>query len=52
MNAQSSAEEVDDPLDLTWLGLQRCDLAQGAALRRPVTGEQLAATVAELRRSV
>lgn len=50
MNALSVAEEVDDPLDLTWLGLRRCDLAQGAALRRPVPADQLGALVAELRK--
>ncbi len=52
MNALSIAEQVDDPLDLTWLGLRRCDLAQGAALRRPVPADQLAALVAELRKNV
>ena len=52
MNVVSIAEQVDDPLDLTWLGLRRCDLAQGAALRRPVPADQLGALVAELRKSV
>lgn len=52
MKALAIAEQVDDPLDLTWLGLHRCDLAQGAALRRPVPTEQLQALVAELRKSV
>jgi len=52
MRAVSSAEQVDDPLDLTWLGLHRCDLAQGATLRRPVEADQLAAVVAELRKSL
>ena len=50
LNALSVAEQVDDPLDLTWLGLHRCDLAQGAALRRPVAADQLGALVAELRK--
>ncbi len=52
MRAVSSAEHVDDPLDLTWLGLHRCDLAQGTTLRRPVEADQLAAVVAELRKSL
>lgn len=52
MSALSVAEQVDDPIDLTWLGLRRCDLAQGAALRRPVPADQLGALVAELRKSV
>ncbi len=52
MNLVSVAEQVDDALDLTWLGLHRCDLAQGAALRRPVPADQLAAMIAELRKSV
>lgn len=52
LNALSMAEQVDEPLDLTWLGLHRCDLAQGAALRRPVAADQLGALVAELRKSV
>ncbi|MBP7589127.1 MAG: diguanylate cyclase [Thermoanaerobaculia bacterium] len=52
MRAVSSAEQVDDPLDLTWLGLHRCDLAQGTTLRRPVEADQLAAVVAELRKSL
>ena len=42
MKIVSIAEQVDDALDLTWLGLHRCDLAQGAALRRPVPADQLA----------
>ncbi len=42
MKAVSIAEQVDEALDLTWLGLHRCDLAQGAALRRPVAADQLA----------
>jgi diguanylate cyclase (GGDEF)-like protein len=50
MRAVSIAERVDDALDLTWLGLHRCDLAQGAALRRPVPADQLSALVAELRK--
>ena len=52
MNVVSIAEQVDDALDLTWLGLRRCDLAQGTALRRPVPADQLAGLVAELRKSV
>lgn len=52
MRAVSSAEQVDDPLDLTWLGLHRCDLAQGTTLRRPVEADQLAAAVGELRKSL
>jgi len=51
MKVVSAAEQVDDALDLTWLGLHRCDLAAGAALRRPATGDQLGATIAELRKS-
>lgn len=50
MNIATIAELVDDPLDLTWLGLHRCDLAQGGALRRAVAADQLSATVAELRK--
>ena len=49
--ALSVADQVDDALDLTWLGVHRCDLAQGAALRRPVPADQLAAMIAELRKS-
>jgi diguanylate cyclase (GGDEF)-like protein len=52
MKAVSIAEQVDEALDLTWLGLHRCDLAQGAALRRPIEGDQLVANVAELRRNL
>jgi EAL domain-containing protein (putative c-di-GMP-specific phosphodiesterase class I) len=52
MKAVSIAEQVDEALDLTWLGLHRCDLAQGAALRRPVEADQLSALVAELRKNV
>ncbi len=52
LRAVSSAEQVDDPLDLTWLGLHRCDLAQGTTLRRPVEADQLAAVVAELRKNL
>ncbi len=51
MNIASIAEQVDDALDLTWLGLHRCDLAQGAALRRAVSADQLTVMVAELRKS-
>jgi EAL domain-containing protein (putative c-di-GMP-specific phosphodiesterase class I) len=50
MNIVSVAEQVDDALDLTWLGVHRCDLAQGAALRRAVPADQLAAMIAELRK--
>ena len=50
MKALSVAEQVDDALDLTWLGVHRCGLAQGAALRRAVPADQLAAMIAELRK--
>lgn len=52
MKAVSIAEQVDEALDLTWLGLHRCDLAQGAALRRPVEADQLGAMIAELRKNL
>jgi EAL domain-containing protein (putative c-di-GMP-specific phosphodiesterase class I) len=52
MKAVSIAEQVDEALDLTWLGLRRCELAQGAALRRPVEAAQLVAAIAELRKNL
>lgn len=51
LRATSIADGIDDPLDLTWLGLHRCDLAQGVALRRPVPADQLGLLVAELKKS-
>lgn len=41
------AEQVDDPMDLGWLGVHRVDLAQGPALRRPMTGDQVLRFLAE-----
>ncbi len=47
LGAQVLAEQVDDPMDLGWLGVHRVDLAQGPALRRTLTEEQARRFLAE-----
>jgi diguanylate cyclase (GGDEF)-like protein len=45
---ETIAEEVETSLEVSWLGVQRCDLVSGPALRRPMSGEQLARILAEI----
>lgn len=47
---ETIAEEVETSLEVSWLGVQRCDLVTGPALRRPMPADQLARILAEIAR--